>query len=128
QGWSPGKPNAISLAAFKVTDGDKQAEITVSTAGGEWLANVNRWRGQLGLSPVDAAELTKVAKKIETLGTTADYVELVGPDSAAKRETILGVQAQAGGRTWFVKLRGDAELAEREKDKFESFVKSLRLP
>src|SRR5262245_7435665 len=31
-GWSVGKPNAISLLAFKVTDGDKQAEITVSTA------------------------------------------------------------------------------------------------
>jgi hypothetical protein len=126
--WSPGKPNAISLLAFKVTDGEKQAEITVSTAGGQWLANVNRWRGQLGLSPVDEMELAMVTKKIEMLGTTGDYIEIVGPESAAKRETILGVQAEAGGRTWFVKLRGDSRLAEREKNNFESFVKSLRLP
>jgi hypothetical protein len=127
-GWSPGKPNAISLAAFKVTDGDKQAEITVSTAGGQWLANVNRWRGQLGLSPVDGEQLAKDTKKIETLGTAGDYVEIVGPENSAKRETILGVQAEAGGRTWFVKLRGDSQLAEREKPRFEAFVKSMRLP
>jgi hypothetical protein len=127
-GWSPGKPNAISLLAFKVTDGEKQAEITVSTAGGQWLANVNRWRGQLGLSPADEGQLAKDTKKIETLGTSGDYVRIVGPENAAKRETILGVQAEAGGRTWFVKLRGDSETVEREKSNFESFAKSLRLP
>jgi hypothetical protein len=125
--WSPGKPNAFSLAAFKVADGDKQVEITVSTAGGDLLANVNRWRGQVKLPPIDAAGLVKAAKKIDTLGSTGDYVEIVGPE-AANRETILGVQAEAGGRTWFVKLKGDAELAQREKPRFETFVKSLKLP
>jgi hypothetical protein len=125
--WSPGKANAFSLAAFKVVDGDKQIEITVSTAGGDLLSNVNRWRGQLKLPPLDAAELAKAAKKIDTLGTTGDYVEIIGPDSA-NHETILGVQAEAAGRTWFVKLKGDATLAEREKPRFEAFVKSLKLP
>lgn len=125
--WSPGKANAFSLAAFKVIDGDAQADITVSTAGGALLDNVNRWRGQLSLPPIDAAELAKSASKIETLGTTGDYVEIVGPDGA-KREAILGVAAEAGGRTWFVKLKGDAKLAEREKPRFEAFVKSLKTP
>jgi hypothetical protein len=124
--WSPSKPNAFSLAAFKVGDGDKQVEITVSTAGGDFVANANRWRGQLKLPPVDGAELAKSASKLDTLGTAGDYIEIVGPDSA-QRETILGVQAEAGGRTWFVKLKGDAELAEREKPRFEAFVKSLSL-
>jgi hypothetical protein len=125
--WSSGKPNAFSLAAFKAIDGDKQVEITVSSAGGDLLSNVNRWRGQLKLPPIDAAELAKATKKIDTLGSTGDYVEIVGPE-AANRETILGVQTEAGGRTWFVKLKGDAELAEREKSRFEAFVKSLQLP
>ncbi|HMC10229.1 MAG TPA: hypothetical protein VKH44_03025, partial [Pirellulaceae bacterium] len=126
--WTVGKPNAISLAAFKATDGDKQVDITVSTAGGELLANVNRWRGQLGLPPIDSTELKKNVQKIETLGSTGDYVELVGSESAAKRKTILGVQANAGGRTWFIKLIGDSDLAAREKSRFETFVKSLQLP
>lgn len=126
--WTAGQPNAISLASFKATDGDKQVDITVSTAGGDLLANVNRWRGQIGLSPVDSADLAKSVQKIATLGSTGDFVELVGAEGSAKRETILGVQANAGGRTWFIKLKGDSELAAREKTRFEAFVKSLQLP
>jgi hypothetical protein len=120
--WSPAPLSAFSLVAFKVTGGDKQADITISSAGGDLLSNVNRWRGQIGLSPIDAAELTKIARKIDTLGTSGDYLELVGS------ETILGVRADAGGRTWFIKLKGDSQLASREKPRFEAFVKSLKLP
>lgn len=123
--WSPGKANAFSRVAFKVVDGDAQADITVSTAGGALLDNVNRWREQLNLPRMDTAELSKSVQKIDTLGTTGDYVQIVGPDGP-KRETILGVQADAGGLTWFVKLKGDAKLAEREKSRFEAFVKSLK--
>ena len=126
--WSPGKSNAFSLAAFHVANGDKHADITVSTAGGDWLANVNRWRGQLGLPPTDAAELAKSTRPIETLGTTGDYVVIEGDEKGGQRESILGVQAQAAGRTWFVKLKGDAQLAQREKSRFEPFVKSLKTP
>ena len=42
--------------------------------------------------------------------------------------SILGVMAAAGGRVWFTKLLGDADLAQREKPRFEAFVKSLALP
>ncbi len=108
-------------------------DITVSSAGGDLHSNVNRWRGQIGLAPVDRAELAKTAQKIDTFGTSGDYVELVGPESADKhiadkRRTILGVRADAGEGTWFVKLIGDSELAAREKSNFEAFVKSLKLP
>ncbi len=126
-GWTAGKPNAFSQVALQVVDGDKKAEVTVSEVGGDFLSNVNRWRSQIGLASVDAAELAKETKKIESLGTTSDYVELVGP-AADKRQSILGVRIEASGRTWFVKFRGDAELAEREKPRFEQFVKSLKIP
>jgi hypothetical protein len=124
-GWSPGKPNAFSQIALQVADGDKKAEITVSEVGGDMLSNVNRWRGQIGLSQFDAAALAKETKKIETFGTTGDYVQLVGP-AGEKQQSILGVRIEAEGRTLFVKFRGDADLAQREKSHFEEFVKSLR--
>jgi hypothetical protein len=127
-GWTEGTPNAFSMVAFKVAEGDKKVDITVSAAGGDWHSNVDRWRGQIGLPAIDQAELAKVAQKIETFGTRGDYVELVGPASAEKPRTILGVRADAGENTWFVKLIGDSELAAREKAHFEAFVKSLKLP
>jgi hypothetical protein len=45
----------------------------------------------------------------------------------ASRQAILGVMAAAGGRLWFIKLKGDHDLAAREKPRFEAFVKSLKL-
>ena len=51
----------------------------------------------------------------------ADYVQLSGPS-----EAILGVVVVHEQTMWFVKLQGDPALAAREKERFESFAKSLR--
>jgi hypothetical protein len=105
-----------------VKEGEKQVEITISMAGGDLLSNVNRWRGQVQLGEVTAAELARSVKPIQTLGATGEYVELVGTNG----KTILGVRADAGGGVWFIKLQGDSDLAAREKARFEAFVKSVR--
>jgi hypothetical protein len=121
-GWTPIPPRTFGLAAFSVGEGEKQAEITVSSAGGELLANVNRWRGQIGLPPVSDAGLAEITKQTDTLGVKGSLVELVGPE-----KTILGVAATAGGNQYFVKLTGDNETAQAQKANFEAFVKSLQL-
>lgn len=128
--WTAGALNQFRKASFSVADGAQQAEITVidlEPGSGDLLANVNRWREQVGLSPVSAGELASSVKKIDVLGVQGDYVELIGQGGIAKAETILGVMAYAGGRAWFVKLKGDSDLAAREKPRFEAFVKSLKL-
>lgn len=125
--WQPGTPNQFSLAAFTVSEGPQKVNITVSSAGGDLLTNINRWRGQVKLAPMTESELAATAQKIATLGGQGDSVELPGPADALPRQAILGVVATAGGRTWFVKLIGDHDLALREKSRFEQFVKSLKL-
>jgi hypothetical protein len=128
--WKAGELNQFRKASFTVADGEQKAEITVidlDPGSGDLLANVNRWRGQVGLLPVTAAELASSVKKIDAFGVQGDYVELVGPSGVAKGQTLLGVMAFAGGRAWFVKLIGDSDLAAREKDRFETFVKSIKL-
>ena len=42
-------------------------------------------------------------------------------------KTILAVMAAVKGQTWFIKLFADAQIAAREKPRFEAFVKSLKL-
>ena len=54
------------------------------------------------------------------------YVELVGPEDAQPRESILAVLVTQESRIWFFKLKGDADLAKREQGRFESFVRSVR--
>lgn len=111
-------------AVFTVRDGDQQVEISVTRLGGDGggvIPNVNRWRQQVGLAAADPSAAETELDELEFAGEPADYAVLIGPDQA-----ILGVIAQRDGSSWFVKLQGDAALAERQRQNFESFVRSIQ--
>lgn len=122
EGWKEEPASGLRLASFQVSDGGQKAEITVVTAGGDLLANVNRWRGQIDLGPTTQDQLDRDAQPIDVGEQKGAYVELVGP-----KMTTLAVVVQAAGRTWFITLKGDNELAQREADNFKSFVHSLSI-
>jgi hypothetical protein len=126
EGWIAAQAGPMQKAVYEVQDGARQVTISVSTAGGDMAANVNRWRQQVQLAALGGPDLEREMRKIKVDGQDATYVEAVGPESAKSRETILGVIVEAHGRQWFLKLKGDAELAAREKPHFEKFVQSIR--
>ena len=117
-------------AAFVVDDGGKSVEITVislpSQAANMIVANVNRWRGQLGLPPAGAKELAAEIKTLPVGDAIGSYVTIVGPKDHGPPTAIFGVIAPRGDQVWFVKMRGDAALARREQPHFEAFVKSIQ--
>lgn len=128
EGWVLGKVGGMRKAAFTVAEGEKKVEITVidlPPMAGDVLANVNRWRGQVGLEPVTPKELKEQLTTIKVDSLDGSYVELIGPPKDDRRPAILGVIVPTRGRVWFLKLTGDAELAAREKKRFEEFVKSV---
>jgi hypothetical protein len=125
-GWSTGKTGGMRKAAFVVGANAKgePVEMTVidlSSAAGDRLANINRWRGQMGLDAVAAAELPEQMQKLEVGGQPGDYVELTG----TKGESILGVIVDRGEQTWFFKLQGPSELVAGQKTNFETYVRSV---
>ncbi len=131
EGWSPAAAGGMRRAAFQVRDGEAEVEITVislAAAAGDLLSNVNRWRRQVQLPPIAAADVERQTRPIDFAGVPAKLVELVAPDGTSPRETILGVIAIRGDESWYIKLKGDSALATREKERFEAFVKSIRFP
>lgn len=129
QGWTPGDASGMRKLAFVVQDGERKVEITaidLAASAGALLPNVNRWRSQIQLGEITQEELEKSVRPILVAGLDGQYVELVGPEKADPRQAILGVVAIRGERAWFFKLSGDADLALREKERFEAFVKSIR--
>ena len=64
-----------------VTENGDKAEITITVLpgrGGDPLANVNRWRGQIKLPEIDDVELFKSLTRIETQGLPAAMVTMIG--------------------------------------------------
>lgn len=122
EGWIEGKTTAFRKAAFNISDGDQKALVTViPLTPSSVLANVNRWRGQIGMAETTQEQLDKEIKSITVDGIVGHYTELVG-----EKETTLGVIVERAGKAWFFKLTGDVKLAAREKQRFESFVKSVK--
>jgi hypothetical protein len=84
--WRTGtNKDAMRYATFRV--GPEALELIISSLpgrGGEVIDNVNRWRGQLKLPPMAAAELPTVTKTIDVNGIKATLVDLTGPSLSAR--------------------------------------------
>ena len=83
EGWKPTPPTStFVMLAFQATVDAKPVAITISQAMGGTLANVNRWRGQVGLPPVGDGELGSVVHPFKVDGLDAQMVRLFGPEGA----------------------------------------------
>ena len=121
--WQEVAPGAMQAAKFQVPpQKDATAEVTVSVfpsdTGGN-LANVNRWRGQLKLSPVDE---TGLAKLVQPLDSGISGAILVDMENQGDR--MIGAIVPRGGQWFFYKLRGGPAAVEAQKAAFVAFARS----
>jgi hypothetical protein len=130
EGWLETPPTQMLLSRFEVHADDGQLEITVSAFPGDvggTVANVNRWRGQIGLPPLPEAEVREALTPLDVEDGSAILIDMTNPrDTGPIR--VMGVIWPRGGETWFYKLSGDEPVAEREKAAFVGFVQSVRYP
>ena len=129
--WKEIDGGQFLFAKFMIAgEGDAKAAVNVSSSagdGGGLLANINRWRGQLGLGSWSEAELQKNTQEIEVTGGKGTYIELSGSDgSTEKPATTLGVKVVRSGSTWYYKLMGEPKLVAAQKENFLAFVKGVK--
>jgi hypothetical protein len=132
-GWTEQPPTELRVASFKVAGaGGKSADVSVIPLGGMAgtdSANVNRWRGQVGLKAVTDSELQASAQNVEASGSPAQLYDVAGENPASGESTrIIGVIQHRPDSTWFYKMTGDADLVEQQKPAFIEFLKSLKFP
>lgn len=110
---------------------DVECYVTVlrGDAGGI-LANVNRWREQMGQPALDL-DGVQALPTVDVLGAPAPLVELGGDFTGMDGETtagaaLLGVVRPRATDTLFVKMTGPAAAVRAERSRFEAFCRSLR--
>jgi len=131
-GWQEVPPGQMRVASFRVAGaGGKQADVSVVPLPGQAgsdLDNVNRWRGQVGLAPVAAEELPKLAQTVEIAHQEARLYEQAGPVAGSgETNRILAAVLRREGVAWFFKMTGDDALVAQQKPGFVEFLKSLNL-
>lgn len=131
EGWSETAPGAMRVGSFKIKGkDDKQADVSIiplaGAAGGD-VANVNRWRGQVGLEPASADEIKKLAQRVEVAGQPADLYELSGKNPGSGDPLgVLAAIARREGTAWFFKMTGDPGVIADQKPAFVDFLKAIK--
>jgi hypothetical protein len=99
-------------------------------AGGD-LANVNRWRGQIKLGPMDENAFQRAAEHVTANGHDFLVIDLVsdGPLGAQnEKQRILAAILDENDHSWFIKMTGEGEAVASQKSAFIGFLRSLTIP
>jgi len=127
QGWSESRGSGGMRYATLTAPGAGKLDVSVvvlpGPAGGE-LANVNRWRNQIGLAPLGEGDLAGARTAVKSKAGTIALYDFTS--EGTKRTRVVAGYTFADGNTWFVKMTGDAEAVKTARPAFLSLVESLR--
>ena len=126
RGWTQAMTGGMRYATLKPpVTGRIEASVVVlpGPAGGE-LANVNRWRGQIGLPPIDEAGLASARKTVESKAGAVSIYDF--SSEGEKKSRVIAGLVVASGNSWFVKMTGDADPVAAAKADFTDLLESLR--
>ncbi len=125
EGWTEVPRSSMRYASFSAPaeEGGK-IDISIVTfpgEGGNDADNINRWRGQIGLAPIDASTVTSQVAPLKTDDTTFSTTDIAGADTRT-----IAAWTRRDGRVWFFKATGPSAAVEKEKPNFVKFIKSVR--
>jgi hypothetical protein len=127
KGWTEARSGGMRYATLTApVQGKLDVSVVVlpGAAGGE-LANVNRWRGQIGLAPVDEAALGQSRKSVATKAGDIALFDFVS-DGDKKSRMLAGLLSSPDGSSWFVKMVGDEPSVDAARTDFIHLLESLR--
>jgi len=127
--WITSPPNPMRKGSWIITQpGGTKAEIAITVfpgdVGGD-TANVNRWRGQIGLEKVSDEKIKSDQSPISVGNLTGRVYQLLSTDGNNSTTAVILPKNNA---TWFFKLTGDTAVVNAEKESFLKMVTQTQLP
>ncbi len=126
--WTAKAGSAMRKGSYAIKGDGGEADLSITAfpgdVGGD-LANVNRWRGQIQLGPIAAADLATAVQRLERNGLKLGVVDLGGAGGPGAQR-IVGAMVPHAGSTWFFKLMGPDALVAKEKAAFMAFLDTVK--
>lgn len=115
----------MRLATYVVQGPEGPVEIAISRFPGDvggMLANVNRWRGQVGLPPTTEAELDGMIERFQSPGFEGALLHIKG---AEQHIVVASLYEASGDRTWTVRMSGTESIATSVREELFEFARSF---
>lgn len=134
EGWKEAERSQMRPVNLRFgPNGEGECYLSVLPGGGGGtLANVNRWRKQMGQEEIDEQALTDLPRRL-LMGVQGVFVSIdgdyanVGAAESLPDHRMLGIVATLGEAGLFVKMVGPKVIVENEMAAFDQFVDSLTL-
>jgi hypothetical protein len=107
-------PDNIEIAVFAFPD----------DVGG-LLANVNRWRSQIGLEPITEERLPQCTSSLKFDNGDGTLVDLSNPER--KNARLIAAVLQGKETTWVIRMTGTFDPLDKLKPAFVDFIRTIRV-
>ncbi len=119
------EPRSMRIATYIIPDEAGEVELAITRfpgrVGGE-LANINRWRGQMGLAPVSESELETVISRFEVPKGEGYETRIDSATGVMLASSVRDVQTN---QTWFIRVTTTAESADRVQEAVFGFARTI---
>ena len=121
--WTELPADGFRVASFSAGPAEISVVRLEGEAGGD-LANVNRWRGQIGLGPLEAGGLSSHAARISPAGRPMLLVDF---EERRSGKRLVAAIWRRSGDVWFFKMSGETAAVSKAKPDFMRFLESLKI-
>ena len=124
--WAPSDGHSLRLASFNVPYSKGVGDLSIVSLSGEsggLVANVNRWRRQIDLDPIDEQEILASAVNGESRIGPFRLFRLV--NDANKEKAILAAVLPIRSKTFFIKLTASQQGISELRFSFMEFCSSI---
>jgi len=132
ESWVEQPPSSMRIGSFTYGAKNGQAvDISVVALPGDaggLLANVNRWRSQIELSPLDDAGLQKAMQKLPLADREIVMVEFVSADNLIEgtyKIRLVAAVLLVEDTSYFFKMTGEDSAVNENGGQFIGFLETL---
>ncbi len=122
--WVSEAPGDLKKAQFRLVYEKESAEaflVYIEGKASPLAQNINRWRNQIGLAPVEELDI-----QLESLKTSFTEIQIYTCENESTHmRSIIAFWGTPKGK-WFFKMNGNSTVLEAEKDNFYTFLKSMK--
>lgn len=125
-GWSAKPASGMRLATIIIPQEEgSNLDASVTEFGGDLAGNINRWRGQIGLTTLPETEVIPSLEKIDTqLGP--GYIALIINPESTDKAMLTAIIPRPAGTSVFVKITGPADSLKSIAAPFRTFTQSFK--
>jgi hypothetical protein len=125
-GWIAEPATSMLLGKFLAGAATVKVSSFASNNFGSLEANLNRWRGEVGVGPVDPN--IQDVPDVQIGGRPWKEYDFSGPGvNGSGHSRLIVAQTRQGNEVYFFKISGPADVVAQQKPAFDQFVASVKI-